>query len=63
MENCWELQGAQLQTILQNIAAGDQKAFRQVYHCFHKRLFLFALALVKTKEAAEETPATEAESL
>jgi RNA polymerase sigma-70 factor (ECF subfamily) len=54
MENCWELQGNQLQIILQSIAGGDQFAFRQVYHCFHKRLFHFALALVKTKEAAEE---------
>jgi len=54
MENCWELQGNQLQIILQNIAGSDQLAFRQVYHCFHKKLFHFAFALVKTKEAAEE---------
>jgi RNA polymerase sigma-70 factor (ECF subfamily) len=54
MENCWELQGNQLQIILQNIAGGDQLAFRQVYHCFHKRLLHFAFALVKTREAAEE---------
>lgn len=54
MENCWELQGNALHTVLQRIAGGDQLAFHQVYRCFHKKLFYFALAIVKTREAAEE---------
>jgi RNA polymerase sigma-70 factor (family 1) len=40
--------------LLQLIAAGDQAAFRQVYGYFYKRLYQFALAIVKTREAAEE---------
>jgi RNA polymerase sigma-70 factor (ECF subfamily) len=40
--------------LLQKVAGGDQLAFRELYHTFHKRLHYFALALVKTKEAAEE---------
>jgi RNA polymerase sigma-19 factor, ECF subfamily len=40
--------------ILQQVAAGDQAAFKQVYARFYKRLYHFAFALVKTKEAAEE---------
>ncbi|HEX9509263.1 MAG TPA: RNA polymerase sigma-70 factor [Puia sp.] len=39
---------------LQQIAAGDQAAFRQVYLSFYKRLYQFALAIVKTREPAEE---------
>ena len=40
--------------LLQQIAAGDQAAFRQVYGSFYKRLYQFALAIVKTRESAEE---------
>lgn len=40
--------------LLQQVALGDQLAFRELYHLFHKRLHYFAFALVKTKEAAEE---------
>lgn len=45
---------AQWQEIVQQVAAGNQLAFRQLYHGFHKRLFHFAFSLVKTKENAEE---------
>jgi RNA polymerase sigma-70 factor (family 1) len=40
--------------LLDKIAVGDEIAFRQVYCAFYKRLFQFALAIVKTREAAEE---------
>jgi RNA polymerase sigma-70 factor (family 1) len=40
--------------LLQLIASGDQTAFKQVYASFYVRLYRFALAIVKTKEAAEE---------
>ncbi|MBO9564806.1 MAG: RNA polymerase sigma-70 factor [Niastella sp.] len=40
--------------LLQQVALGDQLAFRELYHLFHKRLHYFAFALVKSKEAAEE---------
>lgn len=40
--------------LLQKVEAGDQHAFRELYHIYNKRLHYFALALVKTREAAEE---------
>jgi RNA polymerase sigma-70 factor (family 1) len=40
--------------LLEQIASGDQAAFRQVYGGFYKRLFQFALAIVKIRESAEE---------
>ena len=40
--------------ILQQVAAGDQAAFRQIYGFYYKRLYHFAFAFVKMKEAAEE---------
>ena len=40
--------------LLQQIAAGDQAAFRQVYIYFYRRLYQFALAIVKVREASEE---------
>jgi RNA polymerase sigma-70 factor (ECF subfamily) len=40
--------------LLDKIAVGDEAAFRQVYRNFYQRLFQFALALVKTRESAEE---------
>jgi RNA polymerase sigma-70 factor (family 1) len=40
--------------IQRRAAAGDEEAFQQIYYLFYKKLYLFSLALVKTKEAAEE---------
>jgi RNA polymerase sigma-70 factor (family 1) len=40
--------------LLQQIAAGDQAAFRLVYTSYYRRLFQFALSIVKTRESAEE---------
>lgn len=40
--------------LLQRIAAGDEAAFRKVYNSIYRRLFQFALAMVKTRESAEE---------
>lgn len=40
--------------LLLQIAAGDQTAFQQIYAGFYKRLYQFALAIVKTRETAEE---------
>src|ERR1700677_4563018 len=40
--------------LLQQIAAGDQAAFRLVYISYYRRLFQFALSIVKTRESAEE---------
>jgi RNA polymerase sigma-70 factor (ECF subfamily) len=42
------------QDLLRQIAAGDQLMFRQLYICFYKRLYHFALSMVRLKEAAEE---------
>ncbi len=43
-----------LLTIQHRAAAGDEEAFKKIYYLFYKKLYLFSLALVKTKEAAEE---------
>jgi RNA polymerase sigma-70 factor (family 1) len=40
--------------LLLQIAAGDQTAFKQIYTGFYKRLYQFSLAIVKTRESAEE---------
>ena len=40
--------------IQQRAAAGDEEAFKKIYYLFYRKLFLFSLALVKTREAAEE---------
>lgn len=40
--------------LLRQIAAGDQVAFKRVYGFYYKKLCLFAAALVKSREAAEE---------
>jgi RNA polymerase sigma-70 factor (family 1) len=40
--------------IQQRAAAGDEEAFKKLYYHFYKKLYLFSLSLVKTKEAAEE---------
>jgi RNA polymerase sigma-70 factor (ECF subfamily) len=39
---------------MEQIATGDQQAFKQLYGYFYKRLYHFAMSMVKTKEAAEE---------
>lgn len=54
MDRGQEIPDASLPIILQQVAAGDQQAFRQLYHSYFKRLFHFAYSLVKTKENAEE---------
>ncbi len=43
-----------LNIIQQRAAGGDEEAFKKIYYQFYKKLFHFSLALVKTKEAAEE---------
>lgn len=40
--------------VLRQIANGDQDAFKEIYACFYKILFQFALAIVRNREAAEE---------
>ena len=40
--------------LLKQIAAGNEAAFRQVYHQFYKMLLQFAFILTKNKEASEE---------
>lgn len=40
--------------LLQQVANGDEAAFRQVYTHFFKRLYQFAFAMIKTRESAEE---------
>src|SRR5882757_1376397 len=40
--------------IQQRAAAGDEEAFKKIYYHFYRKLFLFSLSLVKTKETAEE---------
>jgi len=54
MKNDHPRSNVSLAVILPRVAAGDQAAFRQVYISFFKRLYHFAFAIVKTKEAAEE---------
>src|SRR5882757_765781 len=54
MQNEHSFSGDYPLILLQQIAAGDQAAFREVYLTFYKRLYQFALAIVKTKEPAEE---------
>jgi RNA polymerase sigma-70 factor (family 1) len=54
MENLHDHDHTYIQPLLQRMSRGDQLAFRELYHVFHKRLHYFAFAMVKTKEAAEE---------
>ena len=54
MENEHPFLGDYSPAFLQQIAAGDEAAFRQVYLSFYKRLYQFARAIVKTREPAEE---------
>ena len=43
-----------LMNLQQRASAGDENAFRDIYIFFYKKLYRFALAIVKTKESAEE---------
>jgi RNA polymerase sigma-70 factor (family 1) len=54
MENEHSFTDSSFLVALEQIAAGDQAAFKRVYASFYKRLYQFALAIVKTREAAEE---------
>ena len=40
--------------LIRKVAAGNEVAFKQVYHHFYKKLLQFAFVLTKNKEAAEE---------
>jgi RNA polymerase sigma-70 factor (family 1) len=40
--------------LLQEVARGNEMVFEQLYGYFYRRLFHFALSMVKVKEAAEE---------
>ena len=40
--------------LLRQVAAGDQAAFKEIYTCHYKSLYQFALAIVRTRDAAEE---------
>ncbi len=40
--------------IQQRAADGDEDAFKKIYYHFYKKLYQFSLALVKSREAAEE---------
>lgn len=54
MEKNDQFFGPSLLPLLQEVAAGNQSAFKLIYSSFYKRLYQFAFAIVKTKEAAEE---------
>lgn len=54
MEHSQDHEFAYSEPLLQKVALGDQLAFRELYHTYYKRLHYFAVAMVKTKEAAEE---------
>jgi RNA polymerase sigma-70 factor (ECF subfamily) len=54
MENGSKIMNVGDPALLARIASGDEAAFRQVYVFYYKRLCLFAYALVKTREPAEE---------
>jgi RNA polymerase sigma-70 factor (family 1) len=43
-----------LKYLLLNIAAGDEKAFRQIFDLYSSKIFLFALKLTHSKSTAEE---------
>ena len=40
--------------VLGRIATRDQEAFRQVYTCYHKRIYNFSLRLLRSVQLAEE---------
>ncbi|WP_226805069.1 RNA polymerase sigma-70 factor [Agriterribacter humi] len=53
MESGNDITNASVQ-LMQQIAAGNEQSFRQLYNFYYKKLFYFAFAIVKIKEAAEE---------
>ncbi len=54
MENNNQSVESSLPVLLQKVALGDESAFRQLFTFFYKRLYHFAFAIVKTREAGEE---------
>ncbi|HTN07107.1 RNA polymerase sigma-70 factor [Agriterribacter sp.] len=40
--------------LMHQIAAGNEQSFRALYDCYYNKLYHFAFAMVKTREAAEE---------
>jgi RNA polymerase sigma-70 factor (ECF subfamily) len=54
MNDCQKLTTPELRLVLNEIAGGNEQSFEQVYHCFYKKLYQFAFAIVKQKMAAEE---------
>lgn len=40
--------------LMHQIAAGHEQSFKALYDCYYKKLYHFAFAMVKTREAAEE---------
>ena len=53
MENVRQIPDANLLVLQQQVALGNQAAFREVYTLFYKRLYHFTFAITKTKESAE----------
>ena len=53
MESINDITNASVQ-LMQQIAAGNEQSFRQLYDFYYKKLFHFAFAIVQIKEAAEE---------
>ncbi len=54
MENNHQSVESSLPVLLQKVALGDESAFRELFTFFYKRLYHFAFAIVKTREAGEE---------
>jgi RNA polymerase sigma-70 factor (ECF subfamily) len=54
MKNGNLLSDSCLPAILQQIASGHEASFKRVFAAFYKRLYQFALSIVKTRETAEE---------
>ncbi|MFN0290152.1 RNA polymerase sigma-70 factor [Pedobacter helvus] len=42
------------QALLQEIAQGDQRAFRTLYNSYHRKIYTFALKYIKSENQAEE---------
>jgi RNA polymerase sigma-19 factor, ECF subfamily len=54
MKESGDIPDTDLYLIQQLAAAGDQEAYKKIYYHYFKRLCLFAQAIVKVQEAAEE---------
>lgn len=46
--------GQSIEELLEGIKIGDQKAFEQLYHRYYKWLLAVSIAIVRSREAAEE---------